>query len=102
MKNRRSGGAFVLVLVTLLLCACVTMGLAVFIMKEKTAHYKVLVPRLKVEYEKIKAEKNDLKKEDLDRVTKLARENRLLAGENSELKIKLANAEKALEETNKK
>ena len=91
MKNGRSGGAFVLVLVTLLLCACVTMGLAVFIINEETSRYKEMVPYLLKEFEVLKEESDEMERDLRNQERELARLKKLLEDEktiNSELEKK--------------
>jgi len=79
--NREGGGVLMLVFLTLALCACVTMALAVFMMREKNAHYTRLVPRLMQMYEEMKKENESLGAEHRKAIEGLARAEHLLAAE---------------------
>jgi hypothetical protein len=63
MRNARSGGVLTFILFTLMLCACATMALGVFMMKEKGDHYKKMVPIIKQKYEKEKMNNSALEKD---------------------------------------
>ena len=66
MQNARSGAVLTFVLFTLMLCACVTMALAVFIMKEKADRYKKTVPILIQRFNQEKLNNRNLEKKRLE------------------------------------
>ncbi|TET34158.1 MAG: hypothetical protein E3J72_15035 [Planctomycetota bacterium] len=66
MRNARSGSVLTFILFTLMLCACATMALAVFMMKEKGDHYRKMVPIIKQNYEKEKLNYSALEKDRIE------------------------------------